>query len=88
MLMHMRGDPCTMQLPANKAYPGGVCAGVAAELAEAAGRAMAAGIEPWRLILDPGAFPYILLPHSDSGKASLVCRRHACAPMVVPLDCP
>lgn len=53
-LMHMRGEPATMQLPENKNYPEGVCKGVAVELAHAARRAMAAGIEPWRIILDPG----------------------------------
>lgn len=53
-LMHMRGEPATMQLPENMDYPVGVCKGVAAELAQAAHSAMAAGIEPWRLILDPG----------------------------------
>ena len=54
VLMHMRGDPTTMQLPANTEYPLGTVEGVADELRAAAGRAMAAGIEPWRLILDPG----------------------------------
>ena len=53
-LMHMRGEPATMQLPENMEYPQGVCKGVAEELARAAQGAMAAGIEPWRLILDPG----------------------------------
>ena len=54
VLMHMRGDPTTMQLPANTEYPLGTVEGVADELRAAADRAMAAGIEPWRLILDPG----------------------------------
>lgn len=54
-LMHMRRDPSTMQLPENMDYPEGVCRGVASELATAVQRAMTAGIEPWRLILDPGA---------------------------------
>ncbi len=54
VLMHMRGDPTTMQLPANTDYPLGTIEGVADELRAAAGRAISAGIEPWRLILDPG----------------------------------
>ena len=54
VLMHIRGNPGTMQLPQNKEYSDGVCKGVAMELALTAQRAVAAGIEPWRLILDPG----------------------------------
>jgi len=52
--MHMRGEPATMQAPERTAYAD-VCADVGAELAAAAERAVAAGIEPWRIILDPGA---------------------------------
>jgi dihydropteroate synthase len=52
--MHMRGEPATMQAPERTAYAD-VCADVGAELATAAERAVAAGIEPWRIILDPGA---------------------------------
>lgn len=51
--MHMRGDPATMQLPTNTAYQN-VVEDVAKELGHAAERALAAGIEPWCLILDPG----------------------------------
>jgi len=54
MMMHMRGNPTTMQLPENKDYKGNVCLGVGTELALAANRAIAAGIQPWRILLDPG----------------------------------
>ena len=53
VLMHMRGDPGTMQQPHNTTY-GDVCVEVGRELQAAADRALAAGIEPWCLILDPG----------------------------------
>ncbi|KAK9843394.1 hypothetical protein WJX81_000282 [Elliptochloris bilobata] len=53
VLMHMRGDPATMQAPEHTAYAD-VCAEVGAELQTAAERAIAAGIEPWRIVLDPG----------------------------------
>jgi 2-amino-4-hydroxy-6-hydroxymethyldihydropteridine diphosphokinase / dihydropteroate synthase len=53
--MHMRGDPGTMQRKENTAYAGGRVAAVAgAELAQRCAAAAAAGIEPWRMILDPG----------------------------------
>ena len=55
VLMHMRGNPTTMQLPENTRYLLGTVEGVADELRVAAERAIAAGIEPWRLVLDPGA---------------------------------
>ncbi len=61
--MHMRGEPATMQAPERTAYAD-VCADVGAELAAAAERAVAAGIEPWRIILDPGA-PWSC-PHHDA----------------------
>lgn len=53
VLMHMRGTPQDMQQRQHTAYAD-VVADVAAELASAARRAMEAGIEPWRLVLDPG----------------------------------
>lgn len=53
VLMHMRGTPQTMQSKENTTY-GDVVADVAAALQEGATRAMHAGIEPWRLVLDPG----------------------------------
>ena len=51
--MHMRGDPTTMQHPSHTAYPD-VVADVARELSSAVARAWDAGIEPWRVVLDPG----------------------------------
>ena len=55
VLMHMRGDPSTMQSPHHTRYgDAGVCDVVADELAAAATRAVDAGIEPWRLWIDPG----------------------------------
>ncbi len=53
VLMHMRGDPTSMQSLANTAYDD-VCAEVGDELQIRAEAAINAGIEPWRLILDPG----------------------------------
>ncbi len=53
VLMHMRGTPQDMQQRRHTAYDN-VIADVAAELAQAANAAIAAGIEPWRLVLDPG----------------------------------
>ncbi|CAG9460390.1 unnamed protein product [Pedinophyceae sp. YPF-701] len=56
--MHMRGGPQTMQLDANTTYavpPGGSIAdAVGAELNARCEAAVAAGIEPWRIVLDPG----------------------------------
>lgn len=52
VLMHMRGDPHTMTELTN--YPDGVINGVARELHERVKAAEAAGIPPWRIILDPG----------------------------------
>ena len=53
VLMHMRGTPQDMQQRRHTAYQD-VIADVAAELASAASAAIEAGIEPWRLVLDPG----------------------------------
>jgi len=53
VLMHMRGDPTTMVLPENTAY-GDVATEVGAELQAQGEAAMAAGIQPWRILLDPG----------------------------------
>ena len=53
ILMHMRGDPATMQSRENTSYED-VCTDVGRELQAAADAAMRSGIEPWRLILDPG----------------------------------
>lgn len=51
--MHMRGTPADMQRRQHTQYAD-VVADVAAELAERADAALAAGIQPWRLVLDPG----------------------------------
>ena len=52
--MHIRGDPDTMTSPENTAY-GDEAAEVGLELQAQAEAALAAGIEPWRMLLDPGA---------------------------------
>ncbi len=54
ILMHMRGDPATMQAREHTAYAD-VCSEVGTELQATAERAVAAGVEPWRIVLDPGA---------------------------------
>ncbi|KAH8659377.1 Dihydropteroate synthase-like protein [Tricladium varicosporioides] len=51
-LMHMRGNPMTMQRLAN--YPDGIIETVARELLARVAEAEAAGIRRWRIILDPG----------------------------------
>lgn len=53
ILMHMRGTPQTMQNPENLVY-GDVCAEVASYLQTAFERAVAAGIHPDSILLDPG----------------------------------
>ncbi|EFN50842.1 hypothetical protein CHLNCDRAFT_28666, partial [Chlorella variabilis] len=53
VVMHMRGTPQDMQQARHTAYAD-VVAEVAAELAATAQAAIAAGVEPWRLVLDPG----------------------------------
>lgn len=53
VLMHMRGTPQDMQQRRHTAYAD-VVAEVAGELAAAASAAIGAGVEPWRLVLDPG----------------------------------
>jgi 2-amino-4-hydroxy-6-hydroxymethyldihydropteridine diphosphokinase / dihydropteroate synthase len=52
ILMHMRGTPKTMTKLTD--YPGGVINGVGKELFQRVEAAKAAGILPWRIILDPG----------------------------------
>ena len=55
MLMHMRGNPQTMAAKPHTDYgPAGVAAEVGKELQAAAEAAVASGIEPWRIITDPG----------------------------------
>ena len=52
ILMHMRGTPQTMNKMTQ--YPNGVVEDVGRELLERVEAAKAAGIRPWRIILDPG----------------------------------
>jgi 2-amino-4-hydroxy-6-hydroxymethyldihydropteridine diphosphokinase/dihydropteroate synthase len=52
ILMHMRGTPQTMTQLTQ--YPDGVINGVGRELSKRVEAAKAAGILPWRIILDPG----------------------------------
>lgn len=52
ILMHMRGTPQTMTKLTH--YPDGVITGVGEELSMRVEAAKAAGIRPWRIILDPG----------------------------------
>ncbi|XP_075506960.1 folate synthesis bifunctional protein, mitochondrial-like [Primulina tabacum] len=53
ILMHMRGDPSTMQNQENLKYDN-VCAEVASELYTHARDAELSGIPAWRMIIDPG----------------------------------
>nr|POE87833.1 folic acid synthesis protein fol1 [Quercus suber] len=54
IMMHMRGTPATMQSKENCSYPGGFLSTVRTELLSRVTAAEAAGIFPWRIILDPG----------------------------------
>ena len=54
IMMHMRGDPTTMQNKANTTYNNNVCEEVGKELNLQVERAEAAGIPAWRIIADPG----------------------------------
>lgn len=54
VLMHMRGDPTTMQAPSNLQYDC-VWRDVGHALQARADEAMACGIAAWNLVLDPGA---------------------------------
>ena len=51
ILMHMRGTPQTMQ---QHTQYGDTCKEVGQELQQQANKAVDAGIEPWRILLDPG----------------------------------
>lgn len=51
ILMHMRGTPETMQ---QHTQYSDTCLEVGQELQQQASKAVAAGIEPWRILLDPG----------------------------------
>lgn len=77
-LMHMRGDPCTMVLPENTAY-GDVATEVGVELQAQAEAALSAGIQPWRILLDPGASPPPPLPtHPRTGTPTLPAAAPPC----------
>ena len=53
IVMHMRGTPETMQAPENLVY-GDLIADVSAFLLDAAEKAVRAGVDPVRIMLDPG----------------------------------
>lgn len=53
IMMHMRGDPSTMQNDENTAYRN-VCKEVADELCSQIKNAESSGIPAWRIIIDPG----------------------------------
>ncbi|XP_020583151.1 LOW QUALITY PROTEIN: folate synthesis bifunctional protein-like [Phalaenopsis equestris] len=53
IIMHMRGDPCTMQSEENLQYED-VCEEVASELYACVSKAELSGIPMWRIIVDPG----------------------------------
>jgi 2-amino-4-hydroxy-6-hydroxymethyldihydropteridine diphosphokinase/dihydropteroate synthase len=53
ILMHMRGNPRTMQLPENVKYKN-ICSDIAFSLQQSCDAAVDAGIESWRIVLDPG----------------------------------
>ena len=53
IVMHMRGTPETMQAPENLVY-GDLIADVSAFLLDAAEKAVRAGVDPARIMLDPG----------------------------------
>ena len=53
IVMHMRGTPDTMQAPENLVY-GDLIADVSDFLRDAAGKAVRAGVDPARIMLDPG----------------------------------
>jgi dihydropteroate synthase len=54
--MHMRGDPGTMQAREKTTYED-IVIDVGRELSSLAEQALAAGIEPSCLVLDPGKLP-------------------------------
>lgn len=53
IIMHMRGDPCTMQREENLHYKD-VCEEVSSELCARVSEAELSGIPLWRIIIDPG----------------------------------
>ena len=54
ILNHSRSTPDIMQSEKFTCYPGGVAAEVAGELAAAKAKAVAAGVDPGNILLDPG----------------------------------
>ncbi len=54
IMMHMRGDPTTMQNKANTSYGDDICCEIGQELQVQLQRAEDAGIPAWRIIIDPG----------------------------------
>ena len=55
IMMHMRGTPQTMASRENTTYKEGQLASeVGAELQARIDKAICSGIEPWRIITDPG----------------------------------
>ena len=70
ILMHMRGNPKTMQRLADYTD---TCLEVGQELQAQAEAAMAAGIEPWRIILDPGASALRSAIHVSATNVALAC---------------
>ncbi len=74
IMMHMRGDPSTMQSAENTAYED-VCADVGRELQITAAAAMRSGIEPWRIIPDPGKTTRV---SHDRRMCRLVCKLRCC----------
>jgi 2-amino-4-hydroxy-6-hydroxymethyldihydropteridine diphosphokinase/dihydropteroate synthase len=69
IMMHMRGDPVTMQSKANITY-NNVCEEVGNELNAQIGRAEALGIPAWRIITDPG------IGFSKTGEQNLELLKH------------
>jgi len=54
VVMHVRGDPNSMQSAKNTTYDGHICDEVGDGLLVTARRCVEYGIEPWRLWIDPG----------------------------------
>lgn len=67
IMMHIRGDPRTMHERSLQVYEN-ICKEVGHSLSESCKEASLAGIEPWRLVLDPG----IGFSKSTDGNLSLI----------------
>ena len=68
VLMHMRGDPTTMQ---QLTHYTDTCLEVGQELQGQAQAALDAGIEPWRIIIDPGVCVWNDIVLSDFHKLNI-----------------